>query len=116
MKRQAEPNELHEAMDSRFDVLTEVINAGFEHMEERFQKMGADVEVLKSDVGCLKSDVGTLKSDVGTLKYEMREVKGELNSLNRRVGRLEGKTNVLVDVLQGKQVISLTDKQQILAC
>lgn len=105
---EASTNARFDKLEASQDDLLEATHAGFEHMEDRFQKMGADVETLKSDVGMLKSDMREVKG-------RLNGVEGEITSLNRRTGRLEGKVNVMVDVLKEKAIITVAEHCQITA-
>ena len=56
-----------------------------------------DVDDLKSDVGILKTDVSGLKLDVATLKSDSTTLLGKIESLESKVGAVDGTVDDRID-------------------
>ena len=65
---------------NRSEIL-EALNAFSTHMDDRFDRLEADVSGLKKDVSVLKTDVSVLKSDVSVLKKDVSVLKADVSVL-----------------------------------
>ena len=93
--------------EARFDELVEVIGDFSHRVDERLEK-------LESDVGSLKSDVGSIKATMVTKEYldeKLANVRGECVQRTRKG---DEKTNMLVDELSKKKMLSAKAAKSVL--
>ena len=68
--------------------------------DNRFEEIGADLDVLKADVASLKSDVGTLKSDVGSLKSDVGSLKSDMGTVKSDIASLSDRVTEILEILR----------------
>ena len=64
------------------------------------------------DIKLIGEELGNVIEQNITPQFE--EIRRELQVMGRRVDRVDGKVNLLVNVLQKKRVISTSDKDRVL--
>ena len=80
-------------LPNRFAEFVELTTRNFQLVNERLERIEADVSGLKTDMTEMKSDVSGLKTDVSGLKTDMTEVKSRLNTIEGRLDGMDGRLN-----------------------
>ena len=65
-----------------------MVKRSFDHVDEQFKGVRADVADLKTDVAELKTDVADLKTDVAELKTDVSGLKSEVRRGNETTDKI----------------------------
>lgn len=87
--------QIGEVMDDKLVEVLEAVNKGFSGVQEQFQGMTGEVAGLKGDVAGLKKEMVAVKATMVTKDY-----------LDEKLGKVNGKINVLVDVLHKNNALT----------
>lgn len=76
-------------------------------------KLSEVLEAVKDGFGLMDQRFDKLEVRMDGMERRMDGLDGKMNALDGRMGRQEGKLNVIVNLLQEKQVITEDDKRNI---
>jgi septal ring factor EnvC (AmiA/AmiB activator) len=90
---------LNAALRDQTEQICEIISDFYSRVDERFNKVEADIADLKNDVAILKKDVSLLKDDVAILKKDVSLLKDDVAILKKDVSSLKKTTTNIDDKL-----------------